>query len=71
MTVRLPGSSAILQKVFMRLQTEPGDFDGSYRLVAQYVAYRKSQMHLDSKRSYLPLIHFPGEGQLISVPYSS
>ena len=51
------------KRVFKRLQTETEDFDCSYRLVAQYVAYRKSQMHLDSKKSYLPLIHYPGEAQ--------
>src|SRR5699024_11517928 len=30
------------KRVFKRLQTETEDFDCSYRLVAQYVAYRKS-----------------------------
>ena len=31
--------------------------------MAQYVAYRKSQLHLDNRKGYLPLIHHPGEGQ--------
>ena len=51
------------KRVFKRLLAESEGFDCSYRLVAQYVAYRKSQMHLDSKKSYLPLIHYPGEAQ--------
>ena len=60
------------KKVFMRLQTEPGDFDCSYRLVAQYVAYRKSQMHLDSKKGPICLLSTsPARVRLISVPYSS
>ena len=51
------------KRVFKRLLAESEGFDCSYRLVAQYVAYRKSQMRLDSKKSYLPLIHYPGEAQ--------
>lgn len=51
------------KRVFKRLLAESEGFDCSYRLVVQYVAYRKSQMHLDSKKSYLPLIHYPGEAQ--------
>ena len=51
------------KRVFHRLRREAEGFDCSYRLVAQYVAYRKSQMHLDNKKGYLPLIHYPGEGQ--------
>lgn len=51
------------KRVFHRLRKEAEDFDCSYRLVAQYVAYRKSQLHLDNRKGYLPLIHHPGEGQ--------
>ena len=51
------------KRVFHRLRKEVAGFDCSYRLVAQYVAYRKSQLHLDNKKGYLPLIHHPGEGQ--------
>lgn len=51
------------KRVFHRLRKEAEGFDCSYRLVAEYVAYRKSQMHLDKKDGYLPLIHHPGEGQ--------
>ena len=51
------------KRVFHRLRKEAEGFDCSYRLVAQYVAYRKSQLHLDNKKGYLPLIHHPGEGQ--------
>lgn len=48
------------KRVYHRLRKEA---DCSYRLVAQYVAYRKSQMHLDNQKCYLPLVHHPGEGQ--------
>ena len=51
------------KRVFKRLLAESEGFDCSYRLVAQYVAYRKAQMNLDNKKSYLPLIHYPGEAQ--------
>lgn len=51
------------KKVFHRLLKETDGFNCSYRLVAQYVTYRKSQLHLDNKKGYLPLIHHPGEGQ--------
>lgn len=51
------------KRVYHRLRKEADGFDCSYRLVAQYVAYRKSQLHIDNKKSYLPLVHYPGEGQ--------
>ena len=51
------------KKVFRRLTKEVEGFDCSYRLVAQYVAFKKKQLHLDNKKGYLPLIHFPGESQ--------
>ena len=51
------------RRVYRRLGKEADGFDCSYRLVAQYVAFRKSQMHLDNKKGYLPLVHHPGEGQ--------
>ncbi len=51
------------KRVFHRLRKEAVGFDCSYKLVAQYVAYRKSQLHLDNRKGYLPLIHHPGEGQ--------
>lgn len=51
------------RRVYRRLGKEADGFDCSCRLVAQYVAFRKSQMHLDNRNGYLPLIHHPGEGQ--------
>jgi transposase len=51
------------KRVYTRLRKEATGFDCSYRLVAQYVAYRKSQLHLIGKQGYLPLVHHPGEGQ--------
>lgn len=51
------------KRIYHRLLKEAADFDCSYRLVAQYVAYRKSQMHLDNQKGYLSLIHHPGEAQ--------
>ena len=51
------------KRVFRRLEKEVEGFDCSYRLVAQYVAFRKKQLHLDKKKGYLPLIHHPGEAQ--------
>ncbi|MCR5475744.1 MAG: IS21 family transposase [Lachnospiraceae bacterium] len=50
-------------RVFKRLEKEVEGFNCSYRLVAQYVAYRKKQMHLDNKKGFIPLIHHPGECQ--------
>jgi transposase len=51
------------KRVYHRLQSEVNGFDCSYRLVAKYVAYRKSQLKLDKGKGYLPLIHHPGEAQ--------
>jgi transposase len=51
------------KRVYHRLRKEVQEFDCSYRLVAKYVAYRKSQLRIDNKSGYLPLIHHPGEGQ--------
>ena len=59
------------KRVFKRLLAESEGFDCSYRLVAQYVAYRKAQMNLDNKKSYLPLIHYPARLRLISALHSS
>lgn len=52
------------KRVFRRLIKEVSGFDCSYRLVAQYVAYKKQQLHLDNKKGYIPLIHYPGEAQV-------
>ena len=51
------------KKVFKRLQDEVPGFNGSYRLVAEYVAAKKEELRLKSNKSYLPLIHRPGEAQ--------
>lgn len=51
------------KRIFHRLQRETEDFNCSYRLVAQYVAYRKKQLHIGNNRGYIPLIHHPGEAQ--------
>ncbi len=51
------------KRVFRRLEKEVPGFDCSYRLVAQYVAYKKKQLNLDNKKGYIPLIHYPGEAQ--------
>lgn len=51
------------KRIYHRLKCDFIDFDCSYRLVAQYVAYRKKQMHLDNRTGYIPLIHHPGEAQ--------
>ena len=50
-------------KVYDRLEKETEDFDCSYRLVAQYVAFRKQKLNLDNKEGFIPLIHYPGEAQ--------
>ena len=39
----------IPERVFRRLGKEVDGFNCSYRLVAQYVTFRKTQMHLDDK----------------------
>lgn len=51
------------KRVFKRLEKEAPGFDCSYRLVAQYVSFKRKQMHLDNKKGYIPLIHYPGEAQ--------
>ena len=51
------------KRVFRRLVKEVPGFDCSYRLVAQYVAFRKKQLNLDNRKGYIPLIHYPGEAQ--------
>lgn len=51
------------KRVYKRLKKEVEGFDCSYRLVAQYVAFKKKQMHLDKQKGFIPLIHFPGETQ--------
>ena len=51
------------KRVFRRLVKEVPGFDCSYRLVAQYVAFKKKQLNLDNRKGYIPLIHYPGEAQ--------
>ena len=52
------------KRICRRLETETGQFDCSYRLVAEYVKLKKEQMHLDNQdRGKLPLVHHPGESQ--------
>lgn len=51
------------KRVFKRLIKEVEGFDCSYRLVAQYVAFKRHQMHLDNHTGFIPLIHHPGEAQ--------
>lgn len=49
-------------RVYHRLKQMEG-FRCSYRLVAQYVAAKKKELNLGHKEGYLPLVHYPGEGQ--------
>lgn len=51
-------------RVFNRLVSEVDGFDCSYRLVAEYVAYRKEELSLKRTEGYLPLEHHPGEAQV-------
>ena len=51
------------RKVFARLTDEFPDFDCSYRLVAEYVKYRKEELNLKRNEGFLPLEHHPGEAQ--------
>ena len=54
------------KRVYMRLKTEDeakNTFDCSYRLVAQYVAHKKTELKLTRKEGYIPLEHSPGEAQ--------
>jgi transposase len=50
-------------RVYDRLKKETDGFDASYRLVADYIASRKKELHLTRKEGYIPLIHRPGEAQ--------
>ena len=51
------------KKVFKRLTKEVPGFDCSYRLVAEYVKYRKEALNLKRSEGFLPLEHHPGEAQ--------
>ena len=51
------------KRVYTRLLKEAPGFDCSYRLVAEYVSKRKSELNLKKKNGYIPLKHFPGEAQ--------
>ena len=51
------------KKVYDRLLSEAPGFDCSYRLVAEYVSKRKSEMNLNRVEGFLPLEHHPGEAQ--------
>lgn len=50
------------RRVYTRLRKEEG-CDCSYRLVANYVAAMKRELHMKKQRSYLSLTHYPGEAQ--------
>lgn len=50
-------------RVYDRLTGEFPGFDCSYRLVAEYVKYRKGIMNLKRSEGFLPLEHSPGEAQ--------
>ena len=50
-------------KVYDRLTKEVPGFDCSYRLVAQYVKFRKEALNLKRNEGFLPLEHSPGEAQ--------
>ena len=50
-------------KVFDRLTKEVSGFDCSYRLVAEYVKFRKEELNLKRSEGFLPLEHHPGEAQ--------
>ena len=49
--------------VFKRLKKESGEFNCSYRLVAEYVAAKKKELKLGKTEGFLPLDHRPGEAQ--------
>lgn len=51
------------KRAYTRLLKEAPGFDCSYRLVAEYVSKRKSELNLKKKNGYIPLKHFPGEAQ--------
>ena len=50
------------RRVYNRLKKTEG-FDCSYRLVADYVSYKKKELHLKKDKGYIPLVHEPGESQ--------
>jgi transposase len=52
------------KRVYKRLTKEVEGFNCSYRLVAQYVSYRKKQIYAGENAGYLPLEHKPGEAQV-------
>lgn len=52
------------KRVYIRLNKEMKDFNCSYRLVAEYVAFRKKEIFKGPKTGYLPLEHKPGEAQV-------
>jgi transposase len=52
------------KRVYKRLTREVEGFNCSYRLVAQYISYRKKQIYAGEKAGYLPLEHKPGEAQV-------
>ena len=51
------------RRIYHRLCGEVKGFDASYRLVAEYVAIRKKELHKGESEGYIPLIHKPGEAQ--------
>ena len=51
------------KRVYRRLVNEVPGFNCSYRIVAEYVRYRKEQLNLKRKEGFLPLEHHPGEAQ--------
>jgi len=51
------------QRVFNRLCQDHA-FDGSYRLVAEYVAQKKRELYGGEKPFYFQLQHLPGEAQV-------
>lgn len=51
------------KRIFRRLRDETPEFNCSYRLVADYVSAKKTELRLKRNESYLPLIHRPGESQ--------
>ena len=51
------------KRIFNRLKEEVEGFDCSYRLVAEYAARKKEELKLKRKEGYIPLMHYPGDGQ--------
>ena len=51
------------QRIFNRLTAEVEGFNCSYRLVAEYVSKRKTELSLKRSEGFLPLEHHPGEAQ--------